>query len=150
MAKYIICDCAHANWGKTTTLLEVVNLIVTNPTNFVVLKTIYHGVDKWVVAQEISTGKIILVQTQGDDANAFNDTNHHLSAGSPVNIIICSSRTKGTARSAVSRIARTYGYETILFRNFCPEHKTLFSNPVISAVNKVNLAQLILDFALAL
>lgn len=148
--KYIICDAAPANWGKSTTLLEVIKLFRMNPTNFVVLDERNVGFDYWIVFQNIVNLKVYLIQTQGDYAKSFDETKKYLASGKKVDVIICAARSKGKSLKEVQTIETLYNYKQIQFSNFCPLDRSLFSNPFISDVNKVHLAQLIFNFALAL
>ena len=152
--KYIICDAAPSSWGKTTTLKAVSDLFETNPLAFNTLSK-NHKLSKesWIVFQEITTSKTILIQTQGDQKQSFNDTKKYLSEKQIVDIIICASRPDGPSWKAVEWIIKNYGYKLINFRNFCPfkkNRRSLFKISAISDINKVHLAQLIYNFALAL
>ena len=149
---YIICDSAPANWGKTTTLLEVAKLFKSNQSLYTISspKTI-NGIDEWLVVKVKATNKIIIVQTQGDNASAFQDTENYLKrTKNPVDIIICASRSSGNSYQKVLDIANSYGYKRIMFSNFCPMDRTLFSNTTISQVNLVDLAPIIVKFAISL
>ncbi len=150
--KYIICDASPANWGKTTTLLEVVRLFESKSSLYTIVasKTMSGG-DEWRVVRVNSSGKIIIVQTQGDEVSSFKYTEDYLKKHEiHVDIIICASRSSGASYQKVLDIANTYHYKRILFSNFCPQDRKLYANPVISDVNKVNFAPIIINFALAL
>lgn len=149
---YIICDAAPANWGKTTTLIEVAQLFRSSPSYYTVLEYQKkpNNNDEWLVIKVNTTGKIILVQTEGDLATSYSDTINYLSIGHHVDIIICACRTSGASYQVVHNIAKKFNYKQIMFSNFCPLDRSLFSTPIISQVNKVHLASLIYNFALAL
>ena len=82
MAKFIICDCARANWGKTTTLVEVINLFKSTPVRFsVIATTSVPTPDQWFVFHDAVTSKDILIQTAGDNSGCFTDTKNYLKSG---------------------------------------------------------------------
>ncbi len=156
--KYIICDAANPSWGKTTTLKEVINIFSAHPSAFIKLSEIVYTdkngktKDIWIVFQERATSKTILIQTAGDQKQSYRDTNDYLISGHIVDVIICASHLDGPSCNAVEGIVKKYGYKKINFSNLCPlkNRKSLFKIPAISDVNKVHLAQLIFNFALAL
>ena len=149
--KYIICDAAPASWGKTTTSTELIKIFKSYPSAFTILSE--HPVnpnDYWILLRENASAKTILIQTQGDYPSSYNETIKELSKEIIIDIIICAARSKGGSLKQVQYIANTYGYKQIHFSNFCPLNRSLFQDPVISNINKVHLAQLIFNFALAL
>lgn len=144
MNKYIICDSARANWGKSTTLLEVANLFECNP-NFKVLRKTFVGTDQWLVVTDGK--KTYLIQTQGDYAKCFDKTLSFLQDGGNADIIICACHTRGESRAQLNEIAHSYHFTQIFFNNFSP----LFNKwiPEINNANKL-IAKSVYELALSL
>lgn len=116
--KYIICDYARANWGKTETLLKVIN-ILDSPSNpqFTLAdeKPNGDGKDRWCLF--CSNDKKIVVSTIGDP-NSVQPIWLEDAAKAGADIIVAASRTSGSTVNAVYDVAARYGYEIIWFQNF--------------------------------
>lgn len=116
--KYIICDYARANWGKTETLLEVIN-ILDSPSNpqFTLVDEKPHGdgKDRWCLF--CSNNKKIVVSTVGDP-NSVQPIWLEDAAKAGADIIVAASRTSGSTVNAVYDVATRHGYEIIWFQNF--------------------------------
>lgn len=113
--KYIICDYARANWGKTETLLEVISLLKGKPQSTVIYEKPNTGKDKWCHFE--MKGKPVVISTLGDPYSAqpawLEDATN-----TGAEIIVTASRTSGSTVNAVYDIATRYGYEVIWFQNF--------------------------------
>ena len=113
--KYIICDYARANWGKTETLLEVISLLKGKPQSTLIYEKPNTGKDKWCHFE--MKGKPVVISTLGDPYSAqpawLEDA-----ANTGAEIIVTASRTSGSTVKAVYDIATRYGYEVIWFQNF--------------------------------
>ena len=117
--RYILCNNAPDNWGKTTLLAEVADYYLNNPTIFqIICKTIYKF-DRWAVVREIATGKIILIQTKGDVVGCFSKTfKYLLDKKNPfVDIIICACHPNNSTHRLVEKLARNT-FNLYYFRNF--------------------------------
>lgn len=113
--KYIICDYARANWGKTETLLEVISLLKGKPQSTLIYEKPNTGKDKWCHFE--MKGKPVVISTPGDPYSAqpawLEDATN-----TGAEIIVTASRTSGSTVNAVYDIATRYGYEVIWFQNF--------------------------------
>lgn len=140
--KYIICDYARANWGKTETLLEVIN-ILDSPSKLqytLIDEKPNTGKDRWclfgVKDKEIKD-KQVVISTLGDPYSAqpvwLEDA-----AKTGAEIIVTASRTSGSTVNAVYDIATRYGYEVIWFQNFHFDNSTLVGlSPMVDVRMKV-------------
>ena len=113
--KYIICDYARANWGKTETLLEVISLLKGKPQNTLINEKPNTGKDKWCHFE--MKGKPVVISTLGDP-NSAQPVWLEDAAKAGAKIIVTASRTSGSTVNAVYDIATRYGYEVIWFQNF--------------------------------
>lgn len=151
MAKYIICDCARANWGKSTTLIAVDKLFYSNEDRFRLLNPTHPSKgDVWQIYEDRKTGKVILIQSGGDSPQIFADTENYLSAGNNVDVIICACHVRGATRRVVYKIVKNYGYTPIFFNNFSPIKGKKYWTPQITSINSTLLAQAIQQLALNL
>lgn len=94
--KYIICDVATKNHGKTTFLKEVVKILTTHLGAGVVIAKSWRN-DQCVVFTHKPSNKKILVQTKGDDADSFALMLDHLKSND-VDIILCARHTQGITK----------------------------------------------------
>lgn len=150
--KYVICDSASSNQGKTMALADVANTLMSDPAFITLaqhpLKPRKRGRDIWVVLQEISTQKIILIQSGGDIASVYRRTWEYLAKGH-VDIIVLASHNYGVTRAIVQQIARKYNYTELYFSNFRPKDRFSWLpafNSIVSQINK----KMIIDLALNL
>ena len=115
--KYLICDSARADWGKTETLLEVIEIL--NSPKKPHYKLIYEKPntvkDKLCVFEGIN--ELIAVSTLGDPNSQQADWLEE-AAKTEAKIIVTASRTKGSTINVVYDIARKYGYDILWFQNF--------------------------------
>ena len=119
MSKYIVCDCARSNWGKTNTLLKVIELL-KEKSSPIVEETI-GGIDKYAVFN--LNGKIIVVNSQGDP-DSYLEEGLQRAVKEDADIIVCASRTRGSTIDCVYEIAKN-GYEIIRFSNFYVDNGNL-------------------------
>ncbi len=120
--KYIICDYAKANWGKTETLLEVISLLKGNPKITLIYEKPNTEKDKWCHFK--MNGKSVVISTLGDP-NSEQPIWLEDAAKTGAQIIVTASRTRGSTIDVVYDIAKKYDYEIIWFQNF---H---FDNPAL-------------------
>jgi hypothetical protein len=112
--RYLFCDCAESDTGKTTFLLDVIGCLINTFGYTIHLETDLRdinkrityagdGNDRWVVLEK--DGKKIIVQTEGDYQTSFNNTYNYTSKYGEVDIIICASRldTKIKERAKLSK-----------------------------------------------
>lgn len=90
--KYIICDYARANWGKTETLLEVISLLKGKPQNTLINEKPNTGKDKWCHFE--MKGKPVVISTLGDP-NSAQPVWLEDAAKAGAKIIVTASRTSG-------------------------------------------------------
>lgn len=121
--KYLFCDCAEANTGKTTFLLSVVDKLlsmgycckietdlrnINNP-----IKYAGNGADRWVVLEK-DNGKKIIVQTEGDYQVSFKNTSDYILKNNDVDVIICASRLDSAIKGKVLNFS---GYKVHFFQH---------------------------------
>ena len=114
--KYIICDYARANWGKTEALLEVISLLKGKPQNTLIYEKPNTGKDKWCHLE--MKGKPVVISTLGDPYSDQSLWLEDAAAKAKAEIIVTASRTSGSTVNAVYDIATRYGYEIVWFQNF--------------------------------
>lgn len=133
--KYIICDYAKANWGKTETLLEVISLLKGKPQNTLIYEKPNTGKDKWCHFE--MNGKSIVISTLGDPYSDQPLWLEDAAAKAKAEIIVTASRTSGSTVNAVYNIATRYGYEVIWFQNFHFDNSALVGlSPMVDVKNK--------------
>lgn len=144
--RYILCDCALSNYGKSNVLTAVADYYISNPTLYTILTSKIFKDDRWLVVREISTNKIILVQTKGDDAGCFSRTISYLynSKNPIVDIILCASHPNDVTHNIVKAIAGKT-FKLFCFTNFYPDQK--YKKWILPASNivKVQLKNTIID-----
>ena len=122
--KYVICDSARSEWGKSATLLELIRSLK----DYIVDEPYKYGEDRTVVCN--IEGRYIIIQTQGDpNTTAFEDTQQYIEEHKEqgIQLYICATRSRIGQRGQkgispleqVRRIAYTYfDNKIIYFRNF--------------------------------
>lgn len=119
--RYILCDCASGDWGKSNTLKKLVDVFEVNYLDFI-RKEKKKGVndkrDIWCVFQSVKTNKTIVIQTEGDYYSSFKQTEYYLKTHS-VDIFVCASKCENSnAYRAVESISHSYNMNIIRFRNY--------------------------------
>lgn len=124
MTKYVICNAARADWGKSASLLKLIDSL----NQYIIAEPYKYGGDKTVICS--IEGKHILIQTQGDpNTTAFEDTELYIKSHPEMDIqlYICATRSrvgqrgqKGISPLEKARnIAEKYfDRKIIYFRNF--------------------------------
>ena len=124
--KYIICDVATKDHGKTTFLKIVANLLKAHPGSTVtVLAKRWHN-DECFVWTDPKTGKTILVQTKGDEESSFTYTLNYLKNHGNMNlpeadIILCARHNYGQTKDVVQYITKQYNYVELDFTHMYPQ-----------------------------
>ncbi len=118
MSKYIICDVASADHGKTTFLKEVIESFKASKEWQVVTSQPKYVSDLWIVFRHIISGKVVLVQTMGDEAALYSETIKYITNNN-VNIILCARRSRGQTLTAVQTIVRM-GFTELDFTHLYP------------------------------
>ena len=136
--KYIICDVAPANRGKTTFLKEVIKVLTIHLGAGLVIAT-HWRIDQCVVFTHKKSGKTILVQTGGDKEVSFVHTIKYLKTHE-VDIILCA--------RIVQDIANKYNYEELDFTHMYPQNFN-WSSPAVGISNSI-LSQAIYDILMSL
>ena len=128
MSKYILCDAATADYGKSTTLNHLLALFQSMPNLYKVTPLQKYNTegDNVCLIECLHIGKTILIQTGGDNSYAFQLTLNHLEKNTTMlpDVIVCASRTKGGSAEEAEYIRRTYNYHYIDFRNLCAWEKS--------------------------
>lgn len=120
--KYIICNYARANWGKTETLLEVINILNSKnkPQYELIAKKTDTYKDRWCHFN--NNNKHVVISTQGDPYSYQHDWLEE-AAKTEAKVILTASRTKGSTVRTVYEIAKKYNYEIVWFNNFYFENQ---------------------------
>lgn len=131
MKKYVICDYAVANWGKTDTLKELFYLLQTSHH---LIKQKEFGNDLWGVFElkTVLGTKKIVVSTIGDP-NPSQPKCLEMAKMEKPDIIVCAARTKGETVMNVYNILPDF--EKIWFQNF---HFDNVSNSFLPSANKIS------------
>lgn len=119
MNKYMLCDYARSDWGKSQTLLKVIELLkdIANP----VIEEQIGAVDKFAVF--IINEKKIVVNTQGDP-DSYQEEGLARAVKEKAHVIVCASRSKGSTYDCVKEYEKN-DYEIIWFRNFYANNDNL-------------------------
>lgn len=112
--KYIICDTGPADWGKTETLLKVIDILSMYYKPVSEIRT--NGNDRWDKFI-ISSGRKVVVSTQGDP-NSLQTKWLKQAVDVKADIIVTTCRTSGDTVETIYDFAKEYEYEIIWFRNF--------------------------------
>lgn len=142
MGKYVICDTATHNHGKTQTLLKVIDRLK--------LITDYEGIEETQINEEDKyasfqiNNNIIVVETLGDPVPDFNE---YLMRAVEIEakVIVCASRASGYSFMDVYNL-RDYEYEVIRFSNFYSQTDNLPCKPFLID----DMAQAVVQLALKL
>lgn len=138
MSKYIVCDFARSNWGKSNTLLEVIEQLKEKAS--LIVEEQIGDKDKYAVFE--MNKKSIVVNTQGDP-DSFQEDGLQRAIKEDAAVIVCASRTKGSTVECIYEMAK-HGYEVIWFSNFYADSEDLScvaDFPVITADSIVKLIQ---------
>ena len=142
MGKYVICDTATPNHGKTQTLLKVIDRLK--------LITDYEGIEETQINEEDKyasfqiNNKRIVVNTLGDPVPDFNK--YLMKAvDENANVIICASRESGNTIEIVNSL-EGFEYEIIRFSNFYSLTDNLSCKPFLLD----DMAQAVIQLALKL
>ena len=117
--RYILCDNATSDSGKSTVLAAVADYFLSNPSIFQILDNKIYVLDRWAVVREISTGKVILVQTKGDIEGCYSKTlTYMLNKRNPmVDIIVCACHPNDSTHLLVETLAGK-SFKLYYFSNF--------------------------------
>ena len=118
--KYIICDVAVSDRGKSTFLAGIIKLMLNNPNFKVIAQNLHLVTEQWIVFEEVNTGETILIQTKGDDEESYDETRKYLLEHN-VDIIVCARRTHGITADVVQYIAKKYHFTELDFTHMYPQ-----------------------------
>lgn len=117
MNKYIICDFARSSWGKSQTLLKVIDLLKEE--NKPKTEKLIDGYDKYAVFE--LNEKIIVVITQGDPDSHLEECLTDAVIEN-ADFIVCASRSRGYTVDCIYNVAGK-GYDIIWFSNLYADDK---------------------------
>lgn len=139
MSKYVLCDTATSDCGKTQTLLKVIERLQLIADHEEIQ---INEVDKFAIFQ--INNNIIVVETLGDPAPDFNE---YLMRAVEIEakVIVCASRASGYSFMDVYNL-RDYEYEVIRFSNFYSQTDNLPCKPFLID----DMAQAVVQLALKL
>jgi hypothetical protein len=113
--KTIITIWNTAGKGKSSTILELANLLINNSPNHKIIfcnKNVKHLTIDFRLIIEIN-GKKIALESQGDPGTELEKRlNEIVTSYHPV-IIFCTSRTRGETVYAIENISNTFDFDTI-------------------------------------
>lgn len=115
--KYIICDCAPNNHGKSETLLGLIRYFINNfgYKSCPVITPIRKMKDELLLF--LLPGKKVVVDTYGDPTATFSKW-LNAAVDTKAEIILAACRTGKPQKNMVSRIAASHGYKVIWFSNY--------------------------------
>lgn len=120
--KYIICDYARADWGKSATTKRVI-AILKKQSCIVSEKTVFIGDSKDEYGKFITdSGVKIAVVTQGDPDSRQEEYLGRAANEFKADVIICTARSSGDTVDNIYKIATDY--EKIWYRNFYADNWT--------------------------
>ena len=138
MKKYIICDFARSDWGKTQTLLKVIELIKkTTPPR---IEELIGDKDKY--AEFVLNERIVAVNTQGDPGS-YQEEGLKRAIQENADIIVCASRVRGSTVEKVYKYAKS-NYEIIWFSNFYADSNELACIPILHDIMANAIVKLVL------
>ena len=140
--KYIICNYARANWGKTETLLEVVNILNSKnkPQYKLIAEKTDTDKDRWCHFN--NNNKHVVISTQGDPYS-FQREWLEDAAKTEAKVILTACRTKGSTVSAVYDIAKQYNYEIVWFNNFYFENQIFIGTTPAIETRKIEAEKIV-------
>ena len=138
MRKYLICDFARSDWGKTQTLNAVIGLLKTKTKPIV--EEVIGDIDKFAIFEV--KGKKIVVSTQGDP-DSYQKEGLLRAVNDNADIIVCASRTKGSTVNDIYDTTNGH-YEIIWFNNFYADNKDLSYIPSLQNISAEAIVNLIL------
>lgn len=128
--RYVLCDCAESNSGKSEFLLQVIDEL-TNTRGYSIKKEAdlrdinksknLNDRDRWIVL--VKDGKEIIIQTEGDYKVSFNNTYAYIN-DHDVDVIICASRLDAKIKERVLDLKNRY--TVIFFQHFIQEDGSVF------------------------
>ena len=126
--KYIICDMAERNWGKTTTLKKVITEMDADPF-FKLDKSMSamggkRSIDKRVHYKCVGNNKRVVVSTIGDNIPKFVSWLNKASSY-PADVIVTACHPADQTLYEIFNLAKNFGYELIWFKNFRFDNKVL-------------------------
>ncbi len=113
--KYIVCDSARAESGKTTSLCLLADKLKSSKNIKQLDFKELNEVDKWYLFE--CQDKKICVITSGDDAKLVKTwLNWALKAN--VDVVVCASRSKGDTIHCVNKFASRCNFSIVRFSNY--------------------------------
>lgn len=115
LKKYIICDSARAESGKTAVLSELADKLKSSKNiKQLDFKDLNNG-DVWYLFE--CKGKKICIITGGDDAKSIKKW-LDWSMKANADIVVCASRSKGDTVHCVNEFASKSGFSIVKFSNY--------------------------------
>ena len=111
--KYMICDFGVEKWGKTGTLLRLIDVLEQHKHK--TRKEKLNSEDVYAVCK--IENKTIAVVTFGDPSKHFEEY-LNVPIKEDADIIVCASRTKGNTADMVYRLASENEYQLVWFSNY--------------------------------
>ena len=137
--KTFICDTACEDWGKTTFIKTVDQMLSLHSNRFRLVFQTSGVSDIFRVYEDLQNGnRQIVISSAGDEKKAYNKIQKYLKSHDNVWAVICASRSKSThpnsTWSTIKDIARVYSFLFVAYSNFYIE-KSLFSHPLTNGFN---------------
>jgi hypothetical protein len=121
--------------GKSTTILELANLITTSYPSYKLIfcsKNVDHLTIDFRLIIEIN-GKVIAFESQGDPNTAIGIRLNQLENTFKPQLLFCTCRTRGETVTAISNFAHTYSYDTIWSSTYDIKHTHKLVNKLKAA-----------------
>ena len=130
--KYIICDSARSDWGKTETLQAIIALLSATYKPHDIHT---EGKDTYAVFT-LKNGKTVFISTLGDPGSGYMNW-WRIGIELKADIFVCASRTSGETFNNLINIANTYEYEVIWFKNFHFENIGMIKSKTCKSVRNL-------------
>ena len=137
MKKYIICDFARSDWGKTQTLLKVIELIKKSTPP--IIEELIEDKDKYV--EFVINKRIVVINPQGDPGSYQEEGLNRAVLGN-ADIIICASRVRGATVDNIYKYSKS-DYEVIWFSNFFADTNGLPCIPILHEITADAIVKLV-------
>lgn len=131
--------------GKSSTILELANLMQINPGSIIIFSSrpLSDLITDFTLIIEIK-GKIIAFESQGDPGTELDSRLEGIIGTYNPDIIFCSCRTRGETVWAINKIAHSYTYDIIWTSTYEATH----SHNIVNRLKAEHLQDLIIKLGL--
>jgi hypothetical protein len=138
--KTILAIWNSSEKGKSSTVLELANLIITIPGCSIIFSSkpvTSLSIDFRIVIN--IKGKIIALESQGDPGTHLENRLDDVITKYNPDLIFCTCRTRGETVAAINKVANSYGYDKI----WTSTYETTHSHKLANSLKAVHLHDLV-------